>query len=69
MVGIKTGCITILLEHYCMPLCLQCRENINELPPSIANQLLLVARVAYEGIRDGIDMCSLILELSLIILV
>ena len=31
---------------------LRCRENINKLPPSVADHLLLLARVAYEGIWD-----------------
>ena len=37
---------------YLMPRTLQSREDINRLPRAIADQLLVIAKIAYEGIRD-----------------
>ena len=37
---------------YLMPRTLQSREDISRLPHAIADQLLAIAKIAYEGIRD-----------------
>ena len=37
---------------YLMPRTLQSREDINRLPRAIADQLLVIAKIAYEGVRD-----------------
>ena len=37
---------------YIMPKTLQSMENINSLPRTVADQLLLLVQIAYEGVRD-----------------
>ena len=37
-------------SEYCMPPSLQCTEDINKLPPVVAQQLLQLAKVAYESL-------------------
>ena len=39
-------------DNYCMPQSLMSREDINSLPDDVADQLLVLAKVAYEGLRD-----------------
>ena len=39
-------------SEYCMPPSLQCTEDISKLPPLVAQQLLQLARVAYERLRE-----------------
>ena len=39
-------------SEYCMPLSLQCTEDIHKLPPLAAQQLLQLARVAYESLQE-----------------
>ena len=39
-------------SDYCMPLSLQRTEDISKLPPLVAQQLLQLARVAYESLRE-----------------
>ena len=39
-------------DNYRMPQSLQSREDINSLPDNVADQLLVLAKVAYEGLRD-----------------
>ena len=37
---------------YLMPRTLQSMEDINRLPRAIADQLLVIAKIAYEGVYD-----------------
>ena len=37
-------------SEYCMPPSFQCKEDISKLPPLVAQQLLQLARVAYESL-------------------
>ena len=37
-------------DDYSMPKSLMCREDINRLPHAVANQFLVIARIAYEGL-------------------
>ena len=39
-------------SEYCMPPSLQCTEDISKLPPFVAQQLLQLAKVAYESLCD-----------------
>ena len=39
-------------SEYCMPPSLQCTEDISKLPPLVAQQLLQLARVAYESLCE-----------------
>ena len=39
-------------DDYSMPKSLMCREDIDSLPHAVATQLLVIARIAYEGLRD-----------------
>ena len=39
-------------DDYSMPKSLMCREDIDRLPLAVANQLLVLARIAYEGLCD-----------------
>ena len=39
-------------DDYSMPKSLMCREDIDSLPHAVATQLLVIARIAYEGLCD-----------------
>ena len=39
-------------DNYSMPKSLMCREDIDSLPHAVATQLLVIARIAYEGLCD-----------------
>ena len=51
---------------YIMPKTLQSMENINSLPRTVADQLLLLVQIAYEGVLM-INMSSLILQMVVIL--
>ena len=42
----------LVSADYLMPRTLQSMEDINRLPRAIADQLLVIAKIAYEGVRD-----------------
>ena len=42
----------VMLDDYHMPQSLQCWEDVNSLPPAVADQLHVLARVAYEGLSN-----------------
>ena len=42
----------LVSADYHMPQTLQSIEDVNELPRGVADQLLLIAKIAYEGVRD-----------------